>query len=67
MQLLTVIYSQEILPVFRYGIDRPTHWWMLFPRFFPVSVLHVSHTNYTASVYYISFKNIVRLLFTEQS
>ena len=60
MKMLTVIYSQEILPVFRYDIDGPTDWWMSFPRVSPVdafklSVLHVSHTNCTESVYYISF------------
>ena len=34
--VITVIYSQEIFSVFRYGIDGPTHWWMSFTRFSPV-------------------------------
>ena len=71
MKLLIVIYSQEILPDFRYGIDGPTHWWMSFPRFPPVDAFKLSSyicRTLTAQKVYLTyrFKNIVRLLLTEQ-
>ena len=59
------------LASFPYGIDGPTHWWISFPRFSPVdafklSVLHVSHANCTKVYITYRFKDIVRLLLTEQ-